>query len=117
MTETTIGERTELMRKIKDEVVNLKESPLYAERVKNRVFPVIGEGSHHAKIMFVGEAPGKNEAETGRTMVRPKLETAGRDRFIRAILGPTDRNNQTSNHRYSRQIFYELSNGKIWFGT
>ena len=74
MTETTIGERTELMRKIKDEVVNLKESPLYAERVKNRVFPVIGEGSHHAKIMFVGEAPGKNEAETGR----PFCGAAGR---------------------------------------
>ena len=30
------------------------------------MFPVIGEGSHYAKIMFVGEAPGRNEAETGR---------------------------------------------------
>ncbi|MDO8495693.1 MAG: uracil-DNA glycosylase [bacterium] len=58
--------RTELMRKIKEEIIVLKESPLYEERIKNKVFPVIGEGSHHAKIMFVGEAPGKNEAETGR---------------------------------------------------
>jgi len=58
--------RTELLRQIKDEVVNFKESPLYAERIRNRVFPVIGEGSHHAEIMFVGEAPGKTEAETGR---------------------------------------------------
>jgi len=58
--------RTELMRQIKDEVLNLKESPLYAERIQNKVFPVIGEGSHHAKIMFIGEAPGKNEAATGR---------------------------------------------------
>lgn len=58
--------RTELLRKIKDEVLNLKVSPLYKERIKNKVFPVIGEGSHHAKIMFVGEAPGKNEAATGR---------------------------------------------------
>ncbi|MBI3335599.1 MAG: uracil-DNA glycosylase [Candidatus Portnoybacteria bacterium] len=58
--------RTELLRKIKDEVVNLKESPLYQERVRNCVFPVIGEGSHYAKIMFIGEAPGKTEAETGR---------------------------------------------------
>ncbi|MDP2676425.1 MAG: uracil-DNA glycosylase [bacterium] len=58
--------RTEELSKIKDEVVNLKESPLYKERIKNKVFPVIGEGSHHAKIMFIGEAPGKNEAETGR---------------------------------------------------
>lgn len=58
--------RTELMRQIKDEVVALKESPLYKERIQNGVFPVIGEGSHHAHIMFVGEAPGKNEAATGR---------------------------------------------------
>ena len=58
--------RTELLRKIKGEVLNLKESPLYLERIKNRVFPVIGEGSHYAKIMFIGEAPGKNEAATGR---------------------------------------------------
>ena len=58
-------DRTELLRKIKEEVVNLKTSPLYAERVKNKVFPVIGEGSHQAKIMLVGEAPGKNEAATG----------------------------------------------------
>lgn len=68
--------RTEQLRKIKDEVINpapasrggagLKESPLYQERLKNKVFPVIGEGSHYAKIMFIGEAPGKNEAATGR---------------------------------------------------
>ena len=59
-------DRTELLKKIKKEVLNLKESPLYQERIKNGVFPVIGEGSHYAKIMFVGEAPGKNEAATGR---------------------------------------------------
>lgn len=58
--------RTELLKKIKEEVLSLKESPLYKERVKNGVFPVIGEGSHYARIMFVGEAPGKNEAATGR---------------------------------------------------
>lgn len=59
-------DRTELLRQIKDEIVNLKESPLYNERIKNKVFPVIGEGNHHAKIMFIGEAPGRNEAATGR---------------------------------------------------
>ncbi|MFC1756862.1 uracil-DNA glycosylase [Patescibacteria group bacterium] len=58
--------RTEQMREIKDEILILKKSPLYAERVKNKAFPVIGEGSHYAKIMFIGEAPGKNEAQTGR---------------------------------------------------
>lgn len=58
--------RTEEMRKIKDEIVAAKDSPLYDYRVKNKYFPVIGEGSHTAKIMFIGEAPGRNEAETGR---------------------------------------------------
>src|SRR3990167_1174868 len=61
-----VMDRTELLRQIKDEVINLKKSPLYKERIKNKVFPVVGEGSHHAKIMFIGEAPGKNEAVTGR---------------------------------------------------
>lgn len=62
----TIEERKELMRKIRDEVVGLKESPLYKFRIENKNLPVIGEGSHFAKIMFIGEAPGRNEAATGR---------------------------------------------------
>lgn len=59
-------ERKELMRKIKDEVVTLKKSPLYKFRIESKNLPVIGEGSHFAKIMFIGEAPGRNEAKTGR---------------------------------------------------
>ncbi|MEK7603521.1 MAG: uracil-DNA glycosylase [Patescibacteria group bacterium] len=58
--------RTEQLRKIKDNVMALEDSPLYKERIKNKAFPVIGEGDHYAKIMFIGEAPGKNEAATGR---------------------------------------------------
>ncbi len=58
--------KTELLREIKKEVVELKSSPLYQERIKNNVFPVIGEGNHDADIMFVGEAPGAKEAATGR---------------------------------------------------
>lgn len=54
------------MRQIKDGIVGLKLSPLYEYRVKNKNYPVIGEGSHDASIMFIGEAPGKNEAATGR---------------------------------------------------
>ena len=61
-----MASKTELLKKIKDEVLNLKESPLYLYRTENKYFPVIGEGSHDAKIMFVGEAPGRNEAKTGR---------------------------------------------------
>ncbi|MEK9183947.1 MAG: uracil-DNA glycosylase [Patescibacteria group bacterium] len=61
-----MDQRFGLLKKIKDEVLNLKRSPLYSDRIKNKVFPVIGEGSHYAKIMFIGEAPGRNEAKTGR---------------------------------------------------
>jgi len=57
---------TELLKKIKDEVVKGTTLPLYQERIKNKNFPVIGEGNHYAEIMFVGEAPGRNEAATGR---------------------------------------------------
>jgi len=54
------------MKAIRDEILVLKTSPLYEYRTTNKYFPVIGEGSHDAKIMFVGEAPGRNEAKTGR---------------------------------------------------
>lgn len=56
----------EAMKQIRDEIMDLKESPLYKERIENGYFPVIGAGSHDARIMFIGEAPGKNEAKTGR---------------------------------------------------
>lgn len=54
------------MKKIRDELLMFTTSPLYEYRLKNNYFPVIGEGSHDAKIMFVGEAPGMNEARTGK---------------------------------------------------
>ncbi|MFA6136070.1 MAG: uracil-DNA glycosylase [Candidatus Paceibacterota bacterium] len=57
--------RDEELKKIRDEVIDLKDSPLYQYRVDNNYFPVIGQGSHYAKIMFVGEGPGRNEAKTG----------------------------------------------------
>ena len=59
------SERRDQLRAIRDAIVNLKESPLYEYRRNNSYFPVIGQGDHHADIMFIGEAPGKNEAETG----------------------------------------------------
>ncbi len=61
-----MSEKTEKMKEIRDEVIALKESPLYQYRTQNKYYPVLGEGSHDSKIMFIGEAPGKNEAETGK---------------------------------------------------
>lgn len=57
------------MKVVKDELLNDKNLPLYEFRTKENNFPVIGEGSHTASIMFIGEAPGKNEAKTGRPFV------------------------------------------------
>jgi len=58
--------KEEELKKIKNEVLSCKKCSLYKERVENRFFPVIGEGNHQAKVMFVGEAPGLQEAKTGR---------------------------------------------------
>src|SRR3989344_6973036 len=75
--------RTQKLRKIRDAIVNLTNSPLYEYRRKNIYFPVIGEGSHSAKIMFIGEAPGESEAKTGR----PFCGAAGKilDELIESI--------------------------------
>jgi DNA polymerase len=62
------NERTELMRAIRDEIVALS-TPLADARRAAGTHPVIGEGSHQARLMFVGEAPGRNEATTGRPFV------------------------------------------------
>lgn len=58
--------RSNRLREIKDEVLALSTSPLYSYRTENTYFPVIGEGNHYARIVFVGEAPGQNEAKTGK---------------------------------------------------
>lgn len=54
------------MQQIVEEIMVRADSPLYHYRIENDYIPVIGEGSLSAKIFFVGEAPGKTEAETGR---------------------------------------------------
>ena len=59
-------EKTEKLRKIKEEVLKCRKCDLCKERIKNNFFPVIGEGNHNAEIIFCGEAPGLNEAKTGR---------------------------------------------------
>ena len=78
--------RSQKLKKIRDQVWHLKKSPFYQYRLKNNYYPVIGEGSHTAKIMFIGEAPGRNEAETGR----PFCGTAGKilDQLLESIKIP-----------------------------
>lgn len=47
---------------IKQEVLNCKKCLLY----KTRICSVVGEGNPQTKIILVGEAPGANEAKTGK---------------------------------------------------
>lgn len=47
---------------IKNQVIACQKCPLY----KTRTLPVIGQGNHRAEIIFVGEAPGRNEDKKGR---------------------------------------------------
>jgi DNA polymerase len=61
--------KTDELKRVRDEVVALAEGELATLRRAEGYLPVIGEGSHDAKIMFVGEAPGANEAKTGRPFV------------------------------------------------
>ncbi len=65
----TTNERQRQLDDVAAAVTELTESPLYEYRVENEYRPVIGEGNIEATIMFVGEAPGKKEAEQGRPFV------------------------------------------------
>lgn len=62
------------LQKIRDELMHATNAPLYAYRQANGYFPVSGQGNHCATHMFIGEAPGQNEAKTGR----PFCGAAGR---------------------------------------
>lgn len=64
------NKKFEMMKKLRDEVATCDKCILY----KEATHPVIGQGSHDAKIVFIGEGPGKNEDLTGT----PFCGTAGR---------------------------------------
>ncbi len=53
------------LKVVRDDLVNATTSPLYQFRIDNRYFPVLGAGNADASLMFIGESPGKYEAERG----------------------------------------------------
>lgn len=57
------------IKKLYAELLDLKQSPLYPYRIKNGYKPVLGAGSLDARVIFIGEAPGKNEALSGLPFV------------------------------------------------
>jgi DNA polymerase len=60
-----MDERYNQLKNIRDEIIGLSSSPLYQHRIENDFLPVVGEGNHYAKVMFIAEAPGYYEAKTG----------------------------------------------------
>ncbi len=101
-------DKHEQMKEIMDEVLALTTSPLYGYRKENNYFPVIGEGSLDAKIFFIGEAPGKTEAESGKPfcgrsgkLLSEMLESVGlkrEDVYITSVVKdrPQDNRDPTS---------------------
>jgi uracil-DNA glycosylase len=57
------------MESIAEAIENLIQSPLYEYRASKNYKPVIGDGDLDAHIMFIGEAPGENEAKSGKPFV------------------------------------------------
>lgn len=80
--------KARMLEEIEFNVVNLRSSPFYEDRLNNNYIPVIGEGSLDASIMFIGEAPGKNEALTGK----PFCGASGRilDELLKSIKLPRE---------------------------
>ena len=73
-------QKDQKLKKTKEKVINCKKCSL----CKTRKLPVIGQGNHDTNILFIGEAPGKNEDETGTPfcgrsgkMLDELLETVG----------------------------------------
>lgn len=65
----TQDQKADKLAKLAEEVEDLTESPLYAYRQKHNYHAVFGEGDADADILFIGEAPGKQEARQGRPFV------------------------------------------------
>ena len=65
----SLEERIAQLQRLAEEAENLTSSDLYAYRLENGYHVVFGEGDPQAHILFIGEAPGKSEAEQGRPFV------------------------------------------------
>lgn len=73
--------RYEALKALRDRLIADTHAPLFAYRHEHGFHPVIGEGNHVARILFVGEAPGANEAKQGR----PFCGASGK--FLDVLLG------------------------------
>jgi len=61
--------KVERLAVLAEAVNGLTTSPLYAYRQENNYHSVFGEGNADADVLFIGEAPGEQEAKKGRPFV------------------------------------------------
>lgn len=71
------------LKALRLELVGATTSPLYKLRSERGYFPVVGDGNADANIVFIGESPGKSEAEVGRPFIGPSGEVL--DEMLDAI--------------------------------
>ncbi len=64
-----VEQKAEAIAELRLKLVSATDSPLYHHRVENRYFPVLGDGHPDARIMFIGESPGKMEVERGQVFI------------------------------------------------
>jgi len=75
LTPTDVMQQKEAaLKALRAELVGATDSPLYQYRTESRHFPVLGEGNPDANLLFIGEAPGRNEAERGIPFCGPSGE-------------------------------------------
>jgi DNA polymerase len=101
--------KEKIILEIENQLNHLVGSPLYEFRQENHYLPVIGEGCLDADIVFIGEAPGKNEALSGRPfcgragkILDELLEEAGlcrEDVYITNIVKDRPPNNRRPTNR------------------
>lgn len=78
-----LAEKEGRLKVVRKDLIDAKDSPLYAYRNEMRYYPVLGEGNADANIMIIGESPGHKEAEVGKPFVGPSGEIL--DEMLAAI--------------------------------
>ncbi len=101
---------------LKEEIRNCQKCELY----QSRTYPVIGSGNENSNLMFVGEAPGQEEDETGKpfvgrsgeklTQIINALDLKRQDVYIANIIKcrpPGNRNPSKEEARYCIPYLYK----------
>lgn len=80
-TAATAGDRVAQLQALKAEVLPCTRCKLHQGRIQT----VFGEGNPHTRVLFVGEAPGAVEDQTGRPFVGPAGQLL--DRILAGAMG------------------------------